>query len=313
MMRAGFYRRLELLRRATQLFSFAFLFALPVLVWQGVHWIVGSLYSISIGSLVIADPAMALQTTLLTREVYVPLLFAALLPAVLALVFGRVFCSWLCPYNTLLDWAERAWRRLRGKGWQKARLAAPSHNPHPGFYWAVFAALVLAATVLGLPLLSYLSAPGILSTQISQTILGMGTGLEIGLVVLLLVAEVGLGRRFWCKYGCPVGATLSLFRTRRTLHVAHGPSHCTCPPGGEACRVACPLGLAPAAGDVRPYCYNCGSCLATCEKLQRNALHFRFGPAPGLAVTNGAAVRHELHAVTGARRSSDSVEEVSPS
>jgi ferredoxin-type protein NapH len=271
------YRRLQSARTALQLFVLLFLIAVPVLNWLGIHWIIGTLYSISIGDLDIADPAMALQTTLLTRELYGPLLLAAAIPAVLALVFGRVFCSWMCPYNTLAEWADNARRFLFRKRWTAARVRVVPANPKPFIYWGIFTVLLVAVLVAGLPLLSYLSAPGILSSQLSQGILGFGVGPELALVALLLVAEIALARRFWCKYACPVGAGLSLFRGRRTMRITRDAERCGCKPGGEACRIACPLGLAPKEGDVYPYCFNCGSCLKACEKTRRSALQFSFG------------------------------------
>jgi ferredoxin-type protein NapH len=275
------YRRLNRLRGLAQLLALAFLVAVPVLNRAGVHWIVGTLYSISIGELDIADPAMTLQTVLLTKDVFPRLLLAAAVPAVLALVLGRVFCSWLCPYNTLLEWVDRFERRFLKQRWTRKHRRPIEANPHPFAYWAILAGLLLAAVTFGVPLLSWLSAPGIVSSQIAQAVLGMGPGLELGIVAVLLVAEVALARRFWCKYACPVGATFSLFRTRRTLRIACDASRCTCGSGSEACAVACPLGLLPRAGDVYPHCFNCGSCLAACEKMRRGALRFRFAADDG--------------------------------
>jgi ferredoxin-type protein NapH len=293
------YRNLDRTRRGVQLLVVLFLIAVPVLNWLGVQWVLGTLYSMSIGGLDIADPAMALQTVLLTGELFLPLLLAALLPVVLALALGRVFCSWACPFNTLHEWAAAGRRRLRKLLPEPLRSArwlvepaprgaaagngGPPRNPRPWVYWSVYAGLLVAVLVVGLPLLAWLSAPGILSSQLSQAILGMGVGLELGLVALLLVVELSLARRFWCKYLCPVGATLALCHTRRTLHVARTEERCGCKAGGEACRHACPLGLLPAEAGALPYCFNCGVCIAACEKTRRGALHFSFAadvPAP---------------------------------
>jgi ferredoxin-type protein NapH len=271
------YVRLQSGRRAMQLFVVLFLVAVPLLNLVGVHWVIGSLYSISVFELDIADPVMVLQTTLLTRALYGPLLLAAAIPAVLALAFGRVFCSWMCPYNTLVEWGGWVRGKLPLKRRAASRNAAVPANPRPFIYWTVFAVLVVATLAAGLPLLAYLSAPGILSSQLSQGILGFGLGPELALVALLLVAEVALARRFWCKYACPVGAGLSLFRGRRTMRIVRDAERCGCKPGGEACRAVCPLGLAPKQGDVYPYCFNCGQCLKACEKMRRSALGFGFG------------------------------------
>lgn len=273
------YRTLDRLRGATQVAAILFLLAVPLLAVRGVYAVVGTLYSMSIGPVEIADPAMALQTILLAREVYVPLLVAAAIPVALALLLGRVFCSWVCPFNTLHDWLEAIRRRVFGRR-RRTPAGAPA-NPAPRVYWAVFAGLLVLVLLTRLPLLVWLSAPGIISSQISHAVFGLGVGLELTLVGAVLTAEVAIGRRLWCKYACPVGATLALCRTPRTLRVVRDASACTCRPGGEACRVECPLGLQPDLQDIQPFCFNCGSCLRVCEKTKRSALRFAFGAGAG--------------------------------
>lgn len=272
-----FYRHLNRIRSGVQIFSLLFLVAVPVLNWLGVHWVLGTLYSISIGELDIADPVMALQTILLTEQLYVPLLLAAAVPMVLALIFGRVFCSWMCPQNTFSEWIERVRKRFFRARWMQAHRTVAEHNPHPVWYWSIFAALLLITLVAGLPLLSYLSAPGIISSQIAQAILGMGIGLELGLVALILFVETVFARRIWCKYLCPVGAMLALFQTKRTLHLKHNEAHCTCKHDIEPCHLVCPLGLVSKLEHVYPYCYNCGLCVGACEKTGKGALTLGFG------------------------------------
>ncbi len=271
------YQRLNTARKAVQILSVLFLIAVPVLNWMGIHAILGTLYSISIGELDIVDPAMAFQTILLTREVYGPLLVAILVPIGLALVFGRVFCSWICPHNTISEWLDALHLRLSKKRWREAHPARVQVNPHPVYTWGLLGVLALLMMVLGFPLLSYLSMPGIISSQISQAILGMGIGLELGLVVLVLVIEFVLFRRVWCAFLCPVGAVLSMFRTRYTLRVHHDAARCDCRQGSEPCHYLCPLDLAPKHAHLYPNCFNCGICVAMCEKLGKRALTFALG------------------------------------
>lgn len=287
---------LERARKVFQAAAVAFVVAVPLLNWLGVHWILGTLYSISVGELDIADPAMALQVALLTRSIYLPLLVAALLPVALALLFGRVFCSWICPHNTLLDWADTVHRRLARSRWLRRHRRPAGANPPSKAYWATYATLLVVAVATGVPLLAWLSPPGVLSSQVSQAVLGMGVGGELALVAGLLAVEAWIARRVWCKYACPVGATLSLLRMPRTLRVVHDPSRCACPAGAEPCHVACPLGLVPRQADtLPPFCYNCGSCVAACEKTRRGALRLAFGPAHGPHPNTPAATEAASH------------------
>ncbi|MEX1276063.1 MAG: 4Fe-4S binding protein [Bacteroidota bacterium] len=273
-----------MVRLFSQVATIAFLFAIPLLNLAGVHWILGTFYSLSIGELDIADPAMALQAFLLAKEVYVPLLIAVIVPVVLAMTFGRVFCSWMCPHNTIAEWLDSLHHRMFKDHWRTVHRSAIPRNPHPVLSLGTLATLFVITLIAGIPLLSFLSSPGILSSQISQTILGMGIGAELSIVGGILAIEFALARRYWCKFLCPVGSVLALVRTRASLRVHHAADLCDCPPGSEPCSMACPFNLSPKQPFLYPSCINCGLCLVVCEKTGRGALTFRLGPTAGGSV-----------------------------
>ncbi|MDZ7291553.1 MAG: 4Fe-4S binding protein [candidate division KSB1 bacterium] len=273
-----FYHRLNRLRQVVQILSIIFFIAVPILNGFGIHAILGTLYSLSIGGLDIADPLMVLQTILLTKAIYLPLLLAALLPIVLALVFGKVFCSWMCPQNTISEWIDAAEKKIFPKRWRRVHHFKRGKNPRAVWYWLILSLFIVLVPIFGLPLLSYLSAPGIITSAISQGLLGMGVGLEIAIVLSILVIEAILLRRWWCKYACPVGAFLALFRARKTLRLFYEHQACDCKPGTAPCYSVCPLHLAPKeTATVYPYCFNCGVCVAFCENTGSRALSLQFG------------------------------------
>lgn len=274
-----FYRRLNRYRRWVQVLSLLLFAAIPVLNGYGIHTLIGTLYSLSIGDLDIADPVMVLQTVLLSRQIYVPLLLAVWVPVVIAWLFGRVFCSWVCPQNTLSEWIDAVQQRLFARRWKQVHHFKYGKNPHAAWYWLIFGLLILLTAVLGVPLLAYLSAPGIITSSLSQAILQHHVGVEILLVLGVLVVEAAIFRRFWCKYGCPVGAGLALFQGRRSLRVHFNSDLCDCKPGTAPCYAECPLHLAPKeTATLYPYCFNCGLCVTFCEKAGR-ALTFGFSAA----------------------------------
>ena len=51
-----FYKKLNIVRKAVQLFTLLFLFTIPILILFEVRFIIGNLYSISFGELDITDP-----------------------------------------------------------------------------------------------------------------------------------------------------------------------------------------------------------------------------------------------------------------
>lgn len=259
------------LRRTVQLFSFAGMVAVPLLNSRGISAVSGSFYSMEIGRLLLTDPLIAIQPLLATMTIDVTLLASALIPAGLALVLGRVFCSWVCPQNTLSELFDAVGARLGGR-----RFFAPT--PGPLVRYAVLAVILAITLLYGFPLASLLSAPGIISVQTARFIYEGTVGLELALIGAILLAELFLVRRVWCNHLCPVGSMLSLFRFPKTMRVVmaeeeeHACLHC------RECAKACQLGLNPMGGEIAPQCHNCGACIDACQGMtgERNPLSFRF-------------------------------------
>jgi ferredoxin-type protein NapH len=259
------------IRRAVQILSLGAMVAVPLLNSRGISAVSGSFYSVEIGRLLLTDPLIAIQPLLATMSIDPILLDSALIPAGLALVLGRVFCSWVCPQNALSELFDAVNARLGGR-----RFFMLTHGPLVR-YTAL--ALILAATLLfGFPLASLLSAPGIISVQTARFIYEGTVGLELAFIGCIILAELFLVRRVWCNHLCPVGSMLSLFRFKKTMRVAmveegeHACIHC------RECAKACQLGLNPMGGELAPQCHNCGACIDACRKMtgERRPLSFRF-------------------------------------
>lgn len=275
--KSKFYNKLNFYRKAVQIFSLAFLVAVPILVVNEIYNIIGNLYSITIFGVDIVDPAMALQTTLLSREFIEVLIIGIIIPVLLALIFGKLFCSWMCPFNTLSEYWQIITKKIFSERAKKAKSKLLEINPTPWIYWGILILFFALTFILDFPLITFLSAPGIISAEISHYVMGMGLGLEIFIVLGIIFVEGIIFKRYWCKYVCPVGGVLSAFRIPKTLRINHNESICSCAANAEPCSRSCPLDLSPKRDNLYPYCYNCGLCIKTCEKTGFSALSFGFG------------------------------------
>src|SRR5262249_24559918 len=94
----------------------------------------------------LADPFVAAMTLLATRTVYRGLLWSIGVLA-LTLVFGRVFCGWICPFGTLHHFTAWLFPSRYGKGHKRVE----SNKTHPVRqrvkYYLLYASL--AAAVVG--------------------------------------------------------------------------------------------------------------------------------------------------------------------
>lgn len=182
---------------------------------------------------------------------------AWLVVVVLALVAGRVFCGWLCPFGTLARVVEFLLERLPV---QPPRFAIPRRRP----LRFVLLIVVVSVGALGLPALLYLSLPHLLVQQAAYGLWLMGgVGAAFGGLVGLVLAGVLFGPTTYCATLCPTGAALSVLGTRRVVRLrllepASCGAHC------DLCDQACWLSLHPSKGDPGPDCDSCGRCTEVC-------------------------------------------------
>jgi ferredoxin-type protein NapH len=256
-------------RRATQFAAFAFMFAVPLVNLHEIYAVTGTFYAVNIGRLGIADPVVVLQTVFASRAVSQPLVLSLMFPVFLALLFGRVWCGWMCPYHLLSDGAEWLRRRFRERFLHKS---GPEPFPVPAAFRANmfrYSFLLIGTIVtgaIGVPALNYVSAPGVLSAEAMILVRERAISIEFAFIALIFVFELALFPRFWCRLFCPSGAALALIRLPVTLRVRNsaktgrGPCCKT-----QECASACPMGLKPyiEGGDL--LCTNCGRCVDACR------------------------------------------------
>ena len=143
------------------------------------------------------DLNSALQVMLAHKHIIVNLVIGTATVFVLWLLLGgRTFCSWVCPYHLVAEWAERLHLYLV----EKKLVSDQNINRWlRTVFWGVFA---LLAIVTGYTVFEAISPTGILSRALIY-----GPGLALLWVLALLVFEVFFVRRAWCRYACPIGLT----------------------------------------------------------------------------------------------------------
>ncbi|MDI6728215.1 MAG: 4Fe-4S binding protein [Thermodesulfovibrionales bacterium] len=253
--------KIKVFRRITQILTILLIVTIPILNRKGITILMGSLYSLAIDGVWMTDPLSGFQVILSTLSADSVLLISMTIPILLALIFGRVFCSWMCPQNTLSELFDYVSNRFSVR-----RLIDLSPWAAPRYI--IMAAFLLLTLILGFPVANLISAPGIISVQISKYVYEGTVGLEMGLIGVIVLSEIFLVRRVWCNYICPVGSFLGLFRFNKTMKVLYKEdAEHVCGKCLE-CVKACQLGLNPMEGRIYPLCYNCGDCIAACERIK---------------------------------------------
>lgn len=229
--------------------------------WLDISILEGALTASRLLGFHLIDLNSALQVMLAHKHIIVNLLIGTGTVFVLWLLLGgRTYCSWVCPYHFLAEWAEKLHLYLV----EKKKVS--DHTFHRGLrtvFWALFGLLAVAT---GYTVFETISPTGIVSRALIYW-----PGLALGWVVLLLLFEVFYSRRAWCRYVCPIGLTYGMVGVFSPLHVTYRLADCH--HEGE-CRKVCMVphvldcvvkGRAPEAQlDIGADCTRCGMCIDVC-------------------------------------------------
>ncbi len=208
-----------------------------------------------------ADLNSALQVMLAFKHVVINLVIGTTTVFIFWwLLGGRTFCSWVCPYHLLAEWAEMLHLKLAARGLVKDH---PFDRRARTWFWVVF---VVLAFVTGYTVFEFISPTGILSRALIY-----GPGLALLWVGVLLLFEIFYSRRAWCRYACPIGLTYGFVGALSPMKVEYHLESCF--HEGE-CRKVC---LVPhvlntvikgrAQGmhvELGADCTRCGRCVETC-------------------------------------------------
>lgn len=208
-----------------------------------------------------ADLNSALQVMLAYKHVVLNLLIGTLTVLVMWwLLGGRTFCSWVCPYHLLAEWVEKLHVKLEDRGW------ALDLQFHRGVRTVFYLLFALLALVTGYTVFETLSPTGILSRALIY-----GPGLALLWVLALLLFELFVSRRAWCRYVCPIGITYGLVGLASPIRVQYNVQNCH--HEGD-CRKICLVphvldvtirGRAKAMDtDIGADCTRCGLCVDVC-------------------------------------------------
>ena len=229
--------------------------------WFDIQILEGALTASRFIGFHLIDLNSALQVMLAHKHIIVNLVIGTGTVFVLWLILGgRSFCSWVCPYHLLAEWAEYVHLWL-----VKKKLVTDQNIDRRlrTLSWIAFAVLAIAT---GYTVFEAISPTGIISRALIY-----GPGLALLWVLALLVFEVFFSRRAWCRYACPIGLTygavgiLSPLRIKYTLdgcfHEGDCRKVCLVPHvldtviKGRAVDTEIPIG---------PDCTRCGLCVDTC-------------------------------------------------
>ncbi|MGC9357651.1 MAG: 4Fe-4S binding protein [Anaerolineae bacterium] len=243
----------------------------------------------------LVDPLIGLTASLAGRA-FIAGFAAAAFTLVVTLIFGRVWCGWVCPLGTLLEW-------LSPRGYL-------SHDRRPSERWRsvkyVILFIILVAALLGNQTLLFLDPITLLSRSmatalwpaLSRAVMaaedflyrfetlwplldlvdanivrplfkGMVSVFTLGVPIALFFAGVvalnWIAERFWCRYLCPLGGLLGLVSKFALVRRDVGEGCALC----ARCNGECPTGTIDPTDGYRSdpaECIVCYDCMVDCTR-----------------------------------------------
>jgi len=175
--------------------------------------------------------------------------FWVLLPLTV-LLFGRAFCSWACPGGLLSDIVSKV-SLVKGtisRGFEKIFSLTR---------YVVLAACIVFVFALNNPRWAIPIRTGDffnsvkLTFEHADTLWLVRTAFILGGLLLIILIP-----HFWCRYLCPTGGLLELFKKIALFKYSMTGACNNC----NVCRKACPTGTRP--NEIN--CTNCGDCRGDC-------------------------------------------------
>lgn len=226
---------------------------LPKSVWSSVK---GSLWTLSIAGYRISDPLAVVEFMATSRQVMNSFLLSALLLVVVTLLLGRVFCSWICPMNLLMELTHKIRNKLTNWGFVLMDVPFARRDKY-----LLLAAGLVVAFFLRVQIFPWIYPPKLISDELFGLVFYGSLGLGTAFVIAVAIIEVFVSERWWCRYICPGGALYSLVGAPRVLRLKRIQEKCiSCP----LCDRACGYGLSPSHDEMGIECDNCARCLTFC-------------------------------------------------
>ncbi|MHC4069674.1 MAG: 4Fe-4S binding protein [Planctomycetota bacterium] len=222
------------------------------------------------------DPLVAIGTILTTHTLYWPLLWA-LATVVLTIIFGRFFCSWVCPFGSIHHFVGFLGNRKKTTP-QKIQL-----NKYRKAQCIKYFVLIVFLFMAAFPSLTSSLQVGLLDPiplvtrsvnlvllpifDLSVNFVSVTSRFYVGawLIFAIFLAAILLNLlipRFYCRFACPLGALFGIIDRFAIWRIGKNQSECI---NCKLCEKSCEGGCEP-TGNIRiSECVLCFNCLDDCK------------------------------------------------
>jgi polyferredoxin len=153
----------------------------------------------------------------------------------MAVLFGPVFCGWVCPLGTVQEWFSAIGRRIFGKRRHNRFIPARIDRWLRYLRYVVLTWVVYMTAATGTLIFSdydpYFALFNLWTSEVSLA----------GIIILGVTLAGSLFiERPWCKYACPYGAVLGISNLFRVFTIRRNEGTCNM---DRICDITCPMNI----------------------------------------------------------------------
>jgi polyferredoxin/formate hydrogenlyase subunit 6/NADH:ubiquinone oxidoreductase subunit I len=231
------------------------------------------------------DPLVAFATAITTHTIYMGLLWSLLL-ILPTLLFGRIFCNWICPYGILHHFT--GWLLGKRRAEERERIEANRYKKLYSIKYVILIAMVVAA-ICGSLQIGWLDPICLFHRSMTVAILPMLNlffpssfyvhqyfhvgAWVVGFMLLFLVGMNVVIPRFFCRVLCPLGAFLGTLAPVALWRIDRDPHKCV---DCDLCLKSCEGASDPHTQLRKSECFVCFNCIEDCPE---DAISFKFMPS----------------------------------
>ena len=214
------------------------------------------------------------------------MMFLMFVVAAMAIVYGRIYCSYACPQMIFSEWstAVEAWAaKLANKA---VKASDPTGRKVLGkVIW--LAILAVASVFLAFIFTSYFIEPRDLLRRFLHHDLATVGGLTGATVTLVTFLDFTLVKQTFCTTICPYGYLQGMLVDKESLLVAYQDETSACIDCKKCVRV-CEMGIDIRKGPYQIECVHCGDCIDACDEVlgklgHPGLIHYSWGGAKAAA------------------------------
>jgi polyferredoxin len=198
--------------------------------------------------------------------IFFSLMFLMVLIAAMAMLYGRVYCGYLCPQ---MIFSEAACALEAGIARKIKRRHFDLSTGMRGFLTKalVYIALLPAAVFLSFVFIAFFIPPADLFQRLLSLDIRTVGGICGAAVTLVTLLDFAFLRQNFCKAICPYGYLQGMLADRHTLLVRYRDPAAECM-GCAKCVSVCPMDVDIRGSNHQIECTHCGDCIDACSTIR---------------------------------------------